>query len=281
VPELPEVETVRRTLEPVIVGKRIKHCAIYYERVLPRADAGEFSQSVSGRLITGIKRRGKYLIISLDRTLELIAHLRMTGQLIYQPQRDLPLQKHTSARFWFEGNGELRFTDQRKFGTLYLVEKGKYQDIHGLHTLGPEPLAAEFTWTLLAEKLNSERAVKAILLDQTKIAGLGNIYADEALHRAGIHPLKPGSCLHASEVKALHGSITEVLQEAIACHGTTIRDYRTGSGAAGSFQNKLRVYRQTGKPCANCGTWIARIKVGGRSTHFCPKCQRWDPDCTD
>jgi len=281
VPELPEVETVRRTLEPVIVGKTIERCEIYYQRLLPQAGASQFCGQVRNRTIREIVRRGKYLIIDLNGELELIVHLRMTGQLIYKPTQDLPLQKHVSARFWFRDNGELRFVDQRKFGTMYLTQKGDYQGIHGLFTLGPEPLADGFTWHVLAEKLKSMRAIKTILLDQTKIAGLGNIYADEALYRAGVHPLKPGSCLGGTEVKKLHQSIVAVLKEAIASHGTTIKDYRTGSGDTGNFQNKLRVYRRTGKPCGNCQTLIERIKVGGRSTHFCPNCQRWDPECMD
>ncbi|MGB4140133.1 MAG: DNA-formamidopyrimidine glycosylase [Limnochordia bacterium] len=280
-PELPEVETVRRTLDPVIVGKRIERCAVCHHRALPQNNADEFCRILYRRTITGIMRRGKYLIISLDQKLELVAHLRMTGQLIYRPKQDLPLQKHVSARFWFENNGELRFVDQRKFGTLYLVKKGNYGHIRGLITLGPEPLSSEFTWEVLADGVRSVRAIKTILLDQTKVAGLGNIYADEALYRAGIHPLKPGACLSDSEIEALHSSIVAVLKEAIANHGTTIRDYRTGSGDTGSFQNKLEVYRRTGKPCGNCGTLIEKIKVGGRGTHFCPNCQRWDPGCMD
>ena len=280
-PELPEVETVRRTLEPVVVGQTIERCEIYYERVLPHARSSEFCGSVANRTITGVGRRGKYLIFALDRELDLVVHLRMTGQLIYQPTRELPLPKHVSARFWFLDNGELRFVDQRKFGTIYLVARDDYSEIHGLYTLGPEPLSSECIWKVLAAGVQSMRAIKAVLLDQTKIAGLGNIYADEVLHRAGIHPLKPGCLLTESEIKILHKSIVSVLNEAIACHGTTIRDYRTGSGDTGNFQNQLQVYRQTGKPCGKCGVLIERIKAGGRSTHFCPRCQRWDPECTD
>lgn len=280
-PELPEVETVRRTLTPVVKNQVIAECEVFYPRLLPRNTVEVFCAQIINRKITDIKRRGKYLLFELDSPLRMIVHLRMTGQLVYQPEPNLPLAKHTSARFIFKNKGELRFVDQRKFGTFYLLPEAQYHQIHGLYTLGPEPLGEDFTVDTLADKVQSVRAVKTILLDQSKIAGLGNIYADEALFRAKIHPLKPGSRLTEAEIAALHHSIRAVLREAIAEHGTTIKDYRTGSGDTGNFQNKLLVYRRTGKPCPNCSTPVERIKVGGRSTHFCPHCQRWDQDCTD
>ena len=193
-------------------------------------------------------RRGKYLIISLDQKLELVAHLRMTGQLIYRPKQDLPLQKHVSARFWFENNGELRFVDQRKFGTLYLVKKGNYGHIRGLITLGPEPLSSEFTWEVLADGVRSVRAIKTILLDQTKVAGLGNIYADEALYRAGIHPLKPGACLSDSEIEALHSSIVAVLKRLSPTTAPRSEITAPAVEIPAVFRTNS-VYRRTGKPC--------------------------------
>lgn len=280
-PELPEVETVRRTLTPVVKNKVIADCKILYPRLLPKNTVEDFCAQIINREITDINRRGKYLIFELDSSLRMVAHLRMTGQMVYQPKQDLPLEKHTSARFWFKEGGELRFVDQRKFGTIYLLPEAEYDQIQGLYTLGPEPLTEEFTVEALKESMQSARAVKTILLDQTKVAGLGNIYVDESLFRARIHPLRPGTSLTAEEIEALHASINAVIAEAIKEHGTTIRDYRTGSGATGNFQNKLRVYQQTGKPCPDCGAEIARIKVGGRSTHFCPNCQRWNQECTD
>lgn len=272
-PELPEVETVIRTLRPVVTNKEITKCEILYERILPKNETEQFISAIKGRTITEIVRRGKYLIFNLDSPLRLIFHLRMTGQMIFTPQSDTPLAKHTSARFHFHDQTELRFVDQRKFGTIYLLPEAEYDQIAGLYTLGVEPLSAEFTLGYLAEKLQSKRAIKGLLLDQKLIAGLGNIYVDESLYRAGLHPTKPGNQVTKQQMQLLRTSIISVLQEAIANHGTTIKDYRTGSGDTGNFQNKLRVYGKAGQNCEICQTAIERIKVAGRSSHYCPTCQ--------
>lgn len=277
-PELPEVETVRRTLTPVVVNKFITACKIMYPRVLPLNSVSQFSADIVDQQINAIKRRGKYLIFKLD-TSEMIIHLRMTGQLIFNPDKATPLAKHTSAILSFGDDSELRFVDQRKFGTIYLIRANQHQLIKGLYSLGPEPLTAEFTFERFSQQINFKRSIKAILLDQKRIAGLGNIYSDEALFRAKIHPARLGISLTQAEIKALYKAINQVLQEAINCHGTTIRDYRTGSGDVGRFQNKLQVYHQTGLTCPVCNTPIEKTKVVGRTSHFCPQCQRRDETC--
>lgn len=275
-PELPEVETVRRTLLPVTKGKQIEEAKIYYPRVLPKNETEDFLADLERHTIIDIVRRGKYLIFNLDSPLKLIIHLRMTGQLIFQPDGEVPLVKHTSATFRFSDQSELRFVDQRKFGTIYLLPESEYFRITGLYTIGPEPLSSDFSQEYFAEKTKKQRLIKTILLDQKIIAGLGNIYVDEALFRAQVHPTRQGSSLTDQEIELLYNSIIAVLEEAIASHGTTIKDYRTGSGDTGQFQNKLRVYRKTGQACETCGSVIERIKVGGRSSHYCPSCQRMD-----
>lgn len=280
-PELPEVETVRRTLLPVVAEQLIADCVVYYPRVLPLNTVDEFCTKISSRRIVDLQRHGKYLLFMLDAPECLVVHLRMTGQLVYVHEPVGPIPKHTSVQFLFNDGSELRFIDQRKFGTMYLLPVSELDKIHGLASLGPEPLTPQFTYAAFAKQLNSPRAIKQILLDQSKIAGLGNIYCDEALYRAQIHPLRPGKSLSETEIRNLYTAIIAVLEEAIACHGTTIRDYRTGSGDPGNFQNKLRVYHRTGQPCFVCGALIERIKVGGRSSHYCPNCQRWESTCED
>ncbi len=280
-PELPEVETIRRTLTPVVLNQVIVKCETLYPRVFPKNTVAQFEEKILNRKILDLKRRGKYLLFKLDAPEWMVIHLRMTGQLVFSPIADLPLHKQTAVRFWFNNGGELRFVDQRRFGTIYLLSEADFDQIHGLHTLGPEPLTAEFTPEALANNIKSVSPIKNLLLNQAKVAGLGNIYVDEALFRAGTHPLRSGNTLTSSEITILYQSIEKVLTEAIASQGTTIKDYRTGSGDTGNFQNKLEVYRRTGEPCPRCGTKIARTKVSGRSTHFCPSCQRCDQDCGD
>lgn len=275
-PELPEVETVKQTLVPLVVGKKITECQVLYPRVLPKNHVSEFTVEMIDQKINAIQRRGKYLLFMLDSHLLLVFHLRMTGQLVFYPEKSAPLAKHTSAIFTFFDGSDLRFIDQRKFGTIYLLPDSQIDIITGLYTLGPEPLSTELNSEILSEIVKSSRPIKAVLLDQKKIAGLGNIYTDEVLHRAKIHPNRPGSSLDVAEISALYQSIVIVLKEAIVAQGTTIRDYRTGSGSRGSFQNALQVYRKTGEACRTCNTLIERTTIAGRSSHFCPNCQRWD-----
>jgi formamidopyrimidine-DNA glycosylase len=274
-PELPEVETVRRSLEPVILHQPIKRVDVHYERILQHVSVQDFRDLLTGNQFLQISRRGKYLIFSLENDWELVAHLRMTGRLIFVSDTQIPLEKHTSVVFDLGSAGALRFEDVRKFATIDLVPKGDYEQIKGLHTLGVEPLSPEFSLSVFQELLEGRSTkIKGLLLDQTKIAGLGNIYADESLFMAGIHPERPACSLTSQEQQLLHSAIREVLTLAIENQGTTLRDYRTGYGLEGSFQNKLLIYGKKGEECPRCKAKLEHRKVAGRTSHFCPSCQR-------
>lgn len=274
-PELPEVETVKRSLEPVILNQTIVDVDVLYPRILQHCTPQNFKDLLIGNQFSQIKRRGKYLILSLEGDWELIAHLRMTGRLLYVSNSSLPLAKHTSVIFHFDPEGALRFEDVRKFATIDLVKTGDYEQIKGLHTLGVEPLEEDFTLAYFQELLKDRTTkIKGLLLDQSKIAGLGNIYVDESLFMAGVHPERSANSLNLKEQKLLHRSIQDVLQLAIDNQGTTLRDYRTGYGLEGSFQNKLLIYGKKGGQCPNCHGIIEHKKVVGRTSHFCPSCQR-------
>ena len=273
VPELPEVETVRRTLEEKILCRRIQGIEVLYPRVLRNCEEGQLRDALLGRQFTQLDRRGKYLICRLDSGDRLVIHLRMTGRLIAVP-RDAAVEKHTSIRIHLADELDVRLVDQRKFGTIDLLQEPGWGSIQGLKGLGAEPLAEDFTPAYLAEQLAGRKAaVKSVLLDQRRIAGLGNIYADESLHRAGIYPGKPAGEITEAEIERLHQSIKEVIKEGIAHRGTTFRDYVDGEGRQGGFQALLRVYGREGQPCAACGGPIVRIKLAGRSSFFCPRCQ--------
>ncbi|MGI6693530.1 MAG: DNA-formamidopyrimidine glycosylase [Limnochordia bacterium] len=277
-PELPEVETVRRSLLPVVLHKPLEAVDVHTTRILQHKTVEEFRELLLGRSFLDLSRRGKYLIFSVEGGWELVAHLRMTGRLIFYSNPSIPWAKHTSAVFSFGSQGELRFEDVRKFGTLDLVPTGQYETIKGLHTLGVEPLSEEFSPEYLLKLLTGRRIkVKALLLDQTKIAGLGNIYADESLFQAAIHPQRSADSLTEEEIERLHGAIRDVLELAIANQGTTLRDYRTGFGQEGSFQNRLQIYGKKGEECPRCGVKLEHRKVAGRTSHFCPACQREQP----
>ena len=274
-PELPEVETVRRSLLPVILDKPIASVDVYYERILQHITPQKFKEQITGRRILDLARRGKYLIFHLENHLDLVAHLRMTGRLIYYSDAAIAMAKHTSVIFGFASGGNLRFEDVRKFGTLDLVTSGEYEQIKGLHSLGVEPLSEAFTVEHLQNLIQDRSTkIKGLLLDQTKIAGMGNIYADESLFMARIHPERPANSLSSLEVQSLHLAIKDVLQDAIVGQGTTLRDYRTGYGREGSFQNKLQIYGKKGEKCPRCGVDLEYKKVAGRTSHFCPACQR-------
>lgn len=273
-PELPEVETVRRTLEPYVLGRPICDVEILYPRVLQDVSAKEFSRALVGSTFLDLSRRGKYLLFSVCTGLVMVVHLRMTGRLVVVSSGSVPHEKHTSAIFKFADGGELRFIDQRKFGTINLLPPHRLGEVRGLREMGPEPLEDEFTPAYLASILAGRKApIKSILLDQRRIAGLGNIYADEALFAAGINPKRSGGELTAQEVEDLFHAIRSVLLDAVANQGTTFRDYRTGIGTEGSFQNKLQVYGRKGEPCLRCGTVLVHERIGGRTTHYCPVCQ--------
>ncbi len=272
-PELPEVETVRRSLEPQVLEQTILEADVYYGGIIKAPDPHTFCDRIKGRRVKSVLRRGKYLIFTLDLSTMLVIHLRMTGQLLVCG-REAPLKKHTHLVFRLSGGQELRFIDIRKFGLVYLVENNDMSAVKGLHTLGPEPLAEDFTWGGLAEKLKKRRgALKAFLLDQSQIAGIGNIYADEILFQAGLHPERKPQDLKPQEVKNLYAAIRFKLQEGIDFRGTSIRDYIDAKGEKGSFQNRLQVYDRAGRPCMRCGQILKKKVIAGRGSVYCPNCQ--------
>jgi formamidopyrimidine-DNA glycosylase len=270
VPELPEVETIRRALAPRLTGRAITDVQVALEAPkLVQTPIETFTRELIGRRITGLDRRGKYLILRLDDGRFLVLHLRMTGRLLHRRPDDPP-EPYQRACFRLDDGTELRFADLRKFGTMWLTDD--LSTVVG--RLGPEPFDEAFTAERLAELAARRTApIKSFLLDQYAIAGLGNIYADEALHAASIHPRRPARSLDSAEVARLHAAIRSVLVRAVGFRGSSFRDYVDPEGAAGENQRHVRVFRRTGEPCHTCGAAIERVKVGGRSTHFCPRCQ--------
>ncbi len=268
-PELPEVETVVRALRRPLIGRTITEMRNYWPRHLVGVTLSEFQRRVHGRSITAINRRAKYLIFSLNDGQSLIIHLKMSGHLAVVDQ-DTPPDKHVHTIWGLDNGRELRFRDTRKFGRVQLVEN----TMEALGHLGPEPLEPAFTVEVLLERLQKrKRALKPLLLDQTFVAGIGNIYADEALFHAGIHPERRANTLTPTEIADLHAAIQKVLQMGIEREGASIQTYVKPDGKKGDMQNAVAVFRRTGAPCYNCGSVIQRIKLGGRSTHFCPTCQ--------
>ncbi|WP_027357468.1 bifunctional DNA-formamidopyrimidine glycosylase/DNA-(apurinic or apyrimidinic site) lyase [Desulfofundulus thermocisternus] len=273
-PELPEVETIKRTLKERLTDLTIRGADILLPKIIQTPSPEEFCRLVVGKKILDVGRRGKYLLLSLSRGLVLVVHLRMTGQLVYTAP-GAPRPKHTHLVFYLSNAHQLRYTDTRQFGRFWLVPAEKLQAVRGLKDLGVEPLSGEFTVDFLKKELKKRRTrLKPLLLNQTFISGLGNIYADEALHRAGLHPARQANTLTTAEAEALFRAIREVLEEGIASRGTSVRDYVDGTGQAGSFQEKLRVYGKSGQPCPRCGLAVARLRLGGRSAYFCPGCQK-------
>ncbi len=271
-PELPEVETIVRSLNETVRCKQINRVKICHSKVIAYPDPEVFIKEVQQKTILNFKRRGKYILMELNGNAVIVVHLRMTGQLVYQPNCDT-LPKHTHLVFHLE-QGLLRFSDLRQFGRIHLVTKEELVKLSGLSTLGIEPLSEDFTKEYFAKKVSgSQRMIKPLLLDQTFIAGLGNIYTDEALHRAGVHPERKASNLKKAEIKRLFQKVQEVLEQGVALRGTSVEHYVDGTGAEGGFQNMLKVYGKKNTPCAQCGHSIIRIKCGGRGTHFCETCQ--------
>lgn len=271
-PELPEVETVRRDLTRSLAGKWITQVEILNAGSLKGATPKGFIREITGQSFTRFGRRGKYLILHLDTGQALVAHLKMTGVLQYQAKGD-SLPRAARIIFYFSGGRRLVFSDQRKFGSVELARNAGR--IPSLQKMGPEPLNKEFTPDVLKERLGNRKGpIKPLLLDQTIMAGLGNIYAAEALHRAGIAPQRPANKLSGPELKKLHRAIVQVLKEAIAARGSSVDTYRDGQGKKGWFQVKHRVYDKQGDKCRRCGGIIVKEIFRGRGTYWCPKCQR-------
>jgi len=273
-PELPEVETVRKTLEALVLGKKIEKVTIYWPKMVKHpVEVEQFLDALIGQSILEISRRGKFLIFYTD-DFALISHLRMEGKYGVFPG-DTPVENHTHAIFQFTDGTELRYKDVRKFGTYHLYKKGSEWNESPLIGLGPEPFSEEFTLEALKQKLSkTSRKIKPALLDQKVLVGLGNIYVDEALFRAGIHPERIASTLSDEELKLLHKEIIQTLKEAVEKGGSTIRSYINSQGQIGLFQLELNVYGRNGEACKKCGSEIEKMVVGGRGTHICPVCQK-------
>ncbi|PRS05804.1 DNA-formamidopyrimidine glycosylase [Bacillus halotolerans] len=272
-PELPEVETVRRTLTGLVRGKTIKSVEIRWPNIIKRpAEPEEFARNLAGETIQSIGRRGKFLLFNLDHYV-MVSHLRMEGKYGLH-QEEEPDDKHVHVIFTMTDGTQLRYRDVRKFGTMHLFKPGEEAGELPLSQLGPEPDAEEFTSAYLKARLaKTNRAVKTALLDQKTVVGLGNIYVDEALFRAGVHPETKANQLSDKKIKKLHAEIKNTLQEAIDAGGSTVRSYINSQGEIGMFQLQHFVYGKIDEPCKNCGTMITKIVVGGRGTHFCAKCQ--------
>lgn len=280
-PELPEVETVRRGLNQVTLEQEIQGGDVLLARTIAHPFyVGEFLAPLQNTTITEWHRRGKYLLAELTRLSRgdagwLGVHLRMTGQLLWLDQQE-PLHKHTRVRLFFPDSRELRFVDQRTFGQMWWVPASVAPEsiITGLKRLGPEPFSADFSTEYLGLKLqNRQSSIKTALLDQMLVAGVGNIYADEALFLSGIRPQTVCSALNLEQIERIRTSIIQVLQTSIEVGGTTFSDFLSVMGVNGNYGSVAWVYGRRGEACRVCGSAIERLKLAGRSSHFCPKCQ--------
>lgn len=271
-PELPEVETVKRTLRELVIGQTIEQVTVSLERIVQLPDPGLFAALLAGQTFRAVERRGKFLRFVLDDHV-LVSHLRMEGRYGLFKRED-EKEKHTHVIFAFKSGYELRYKDVRQFGTMHLYPQGQDLLQAPLCKLGIEPLDDGFTPAVLREKLVRRRSrIKPLLLNQELIVGLGNIYVDESLFRAGIHPERDPQTLDETEWERLHQAIIATLQEAVDAGGSSIKSYVNGQGEMGMFQQRLDVYGRGGKPCHRCSHTIERMVVIGRGTHLCPNCQ--------
>jgi formamidopyrimidine-DNA glycosylase len=287
VPELPEVETVARQLEPELEGHTIEQLEVRDARWSRPVRPGTLGKKVTGKTILGLGRRGKYLLLALDGERTLVMHLRMTGNLVlvegeekldpsegrrlYEAERSTS-ERHLRARFTLDDGRELWFTDPRRFGEAFLIDDAGLEERFA--KLGVEPLSDEFTSEALGEMAAGRTApLKSFLLDQSGVAGVGNIYADEALFRARLHPLSPAGSMKPEHLEALRDAVISALEAGIDGGGASIDDYRDGRGEKGTMQDEFLVHTREGEPCPRCNGTIERIVVSGRSTYFCPSCQ--------
>ncbi|MFA5535807.1 MAG: DNA-formamidopyrimidine glycosylase [Bacillota bacterium] len=272
-PELPEVETVRRTLLANIIDKKISKVSLYYQGNIRSPKPDLFCELLKNKIFRDIQRRGKFLIFYLSSGLVLIVHLRMTGQLVYLDSRK-SLEKHTHLVFSLQGGMDLRYLDIRKFGTFDLLKEEELESFKSLQQLGLEPLSSSFSSQKFKEKARGRgKNLKALLLDQSTVAGIGNIYADEILFKVGFHPEMSTKNLTELNLEQLHRSIVDVLKLGVRYRGTTFRNYVDGEGKYGQFQDLLNVYGRKGEPCFRCGAEIRKTRVAGRGTYYCPQCQ--------
>lgn len=265
-PELPEVENIVRTLREPLEGRILLDASVRTPSIVGGREG--FGEALRGRRILALERRGKYILLRMDRGWLLI-HLRMTGRLLLDGEED----RHTHVIFTLDDGSTLLYKDVRKFGRVLLFEDQKEMDAHLAARLGLEP--GEMSYPEFRERMGRTRgAAKKVLLDQKIVAGIGNIYADEILHRCGIHPLAKVERMKEKDLKGLYAAIREILERAIAGGGSTIRDYVNSNGAAGGFQKDHQVYGRSGRECTGCGTILEKTKVAGRTTVHCPRCQK-------
>ena len=274
-PELPEVETVRARLEPKLVGRRIERVDIFDSRLTRPDDPAGVAAELEGERVAALDRRGKYLIVRFESGRVLLIHLRMTGQLLHGNGGPPATEDvHRRAVVRLDDGSDVIYRDLRRFGTWQLIEEEDLQP-YLAQRIGREPLVRSFTSKRLAEALEGRRApLKSALLDQRRLAGVGNIYADEALWRARLHPLRVAGELDEAEVAALHRGIRAALKAGIARQGATLSNYRTPDGSKGRMQEEFKVYGREGEPCERCGTPIEKIRAAGRGTWYCPSCQQ-------
>lgn len=273
-PELPEVETVKQTLNALVAGKRIEMVTVTLPRIIQRpSDIGQFSEILKGHTIEQVERRGKFLRILLDG-LVLVSHLRMEGRYgVYTAGE--PVERHTHVIFHFDDGTELRYKDVRQFGTMHLFAAGEEWELPPLQKLGVEPLSPEFSAEGFTESMRRRRSfIKPVLLNQHIVVGIGNIYVDEALFRAGVHPNRLANELTDEEYLWLYKAIIDTLQDAVEAGGSSIKSYVNGQGEMGMFQHQLQIYGRQGQPCVRCDSIIMKSVVGGRGTHYCPICQQ-------
>jgi len=288
-PELPEVETIRRDLESELIGLKFTRVKLLWPGSLKDIAIKDFESIIIGPKIVAVHRRAKNLAIELSNKYFILMHMKMTGHLLIESS-DLevdpsgkwkdasgnlkdPINQFVRVIFWLDNGKIMAFSDLRKFGYIKLVTKDQLEKSFG--TYGPEPFSKDFSINFLQTLFASKKQpIKKVLMDQTNIAGIGNIYADEILWEAKVHPGTPANLLTKDDADLLHGIIVDVLAKAVKLRGTSTSDYRDTKGQKGSYESELKAYRRTGLPCPRCKTPIKRISLGGRGTHFCPNCQR-------
>jgi formamidopyrimidine-DNA glycosylase len=274
VPELPEVETIRAQLAPVLAGRSFESVEILDERLTRPVDPRLIEAQLEGERVRSVDRRGKYVVVRFDSDLVLLVHLRMTGTFLVAHGGKLPADPHRRAVVSLDDGSDVAYRDVRRFGTWLVLEVDELTGYLS-ERLGEEPLSPLFTVACLARRLAGRRAaVKAALLDQRAVAGIGNIYVDEALWYARVHPLRPAGDLDTDEIAAVRRGVRRALRIGIRRQGATLNDYRTPTGRRGTMQHEFKVYGRVGEPCPRCGTPIAKTRVAGRGTSFCPICQR-------
>jgi formamidopyrimidine-DNA glycosylase len=267
-PELPEVETIKNELSPYITGRRITDIEVHDSKAVKEPKIEEFRSNLVGQSVVSIERRGKYLVFRLSNNKTLVIHLRMTGSLLVNPEQTY---RYARVIFCFDDGSRLVFVDRRRLGVVWLLEN----ELSVLRKLGPEPLEVDFTVDALAERLRKRQAsIKAVLLDQGFIAGIGNMYADEVLFKAKIHPLRKASSLSQTEIRSLYSAIIDILRSAISSKGASIDTYIRPDGQKGTAHDNFHVAHRRGEPCPVCGTPIERLPIRNRGSYFCPKCQK-------